>query len=572
MPVSQAVELLQQPIPASLANQKKTANARMNQESRLQSSKRRSQPIKPLVTKAVLEKRNVAVDDEKLGLIANLIQKHITPMVAIETLDEKPWGGRERHQRESLLCDITGVAHLYDGEAGLCEATYQLLASYGLHCRMAVADSSAAAWAMAHYGWANSQRPICIVSGWLELNELKCLPIESLRIFPEVIRNLKRLGVNFIGELLTLPRSGLVSRLGKQLVRQLTRLLNEVEEPLAIHCPADDNGVALILEYPTRDQELLEDRARRLVERLCKRLVDSQQGILCLQMQMDQVEHPPCVLEVGVFAPTLDPVQLAGLVNQQLESHSLRGMVERITLRATLTGSLRTVQNALFLDDNSQDLSQTLSGSDLSRMVNLLSGRLGKDAVMAVQATKNPLPESAYKIDVLAGKRRDGGFKELNSKQYSARSTRNSSQPAASLCGGKSWGEANNNLRTRESRSSAKGACRWNPSPDDPMRRPASLLNQPIPLLVAFGSGGFWREVRTSDLPVRLKLAGMNYSIVASWGPERIETGWWKGPSIRRDYYRVELEDGQWWWIFRTLQSVTTGNLQSCWMLHGYFD
>ncbi len=48
-------------------------------------------------------------------------------------------------------------------------------------------------------------------------------------------------------------------------------------------------------------------------------------------------------------------------------------------------------------------------------------------------------------------------------------------------------------------------------------------------------------------------------------GPERIETGWWDGQDIRRDYYTAidELAGGL--WIYRDLKS------ESCWYLHGLF-
>jgi protein ImuB len=49
------------------------------------------------------------------------------------------------------------------------------------------------------------------------------------------------------------------------------------------------------------------------------------------------------------------------------------------------------------------------------------------------------------------------------------------------------------------------------------------------------------------------------------WGPERIETGWWEGPTVRRDYYRAETDSGNLWWIYRDLR---TGE----WFLHGRFS
>ena len=47
-------------------------------------------------------------------------------------------------------------------------------------------------------------------------------------------------------------------------------------------------------------------------------------------------------------------------------------------------------------------------------------------------------------------------------------------------------------------------------------------------------------------------------------GPERIESGWWDGGDMRRDYYLVETRAGQRGWAFR---SVTGGPL----LLHGWF-
>ena len=66
----------------------------------------------------------------------------------------------------------------------------------------------------------------------------------------------------------------------------------------------------------------------------------------------------------------------------------------------------------------------------------------------------------------------------------------------------------------------------------------------------------FVQKVQSNVILNQIQLAGKIYSIIRSWGPERIETGWWRGPCVRRDYYRVELDDGQWWWIFQLFQRV----------------
>jgi len=48
-------------------------------------------------------------------------------------------------------------------------------------------------------------------------------------------------------------------------------------------------------------------------------------------------------------------------------------------------------------------------------------------------------------------------------------------------------------------------------------------------------------------------------------GPERIETGWWDGHDVRRDYYVARTTAGVRLWIFR--ERCAPGR----WFLHGVF-
>ncbi len=48
-------------------------------------------------------------------------------------------------------------------------------------------------------------------------------------------------------------------------------------------------------------------------------------------------------------------------------------------------------------------------------------------------------------------------------------------------------------------------------------------------------------------------------------GPERVESGWWEGGDLQRDYYVIETRQGQRAWAFRMADDMGP------WMLHGWF-
>jgi len=53
-------------------------------------------------------------------------------------------------------------------------------------------------------------------------------------------------------------------------------------------------------------------------------------------------------------------------------------------------------------------------------------------------------------------------------------------------------------------------------------------------------------------------------------GPERIETGWWSGQEIRRDYYVARNRQGMQLWIFH--ERCEEDGRERSWFLHGIFD
>jgi protein ImuB len=68
--------------------------------------------------------------------------------------------------------------------------------------------------------------------------------------------------------------------------------------------------------------------------------------------------------------------------------------------------------------------------------------------------------------------------------------------------------------------------------------------------------------------PMLFRHRGRLHKIVRADGPERIEREWWIEEGEHRDYYRVEDDEGNRYWLFRS-GHFDTGTGQ--WFLHGYF-
>jgi len=95
--------------------------------------------------------------------------------------------------------------------------------------------------------------------------------------------------------------------------------------------------------------------------------------------------------------------------------------------------------------------------------------------------------------------------------------------------------------RTRDAKAAA------DPPPLAPFRRPLWLLHTP-------------RELDSQRGRPR---NGGALQLLA--GPERIESGWWDGADVRRDYYVASDSRGARLWVYRQCTGARK------WFLHGIF-
>lgn len=135
---------------------------------------------------------------------------------------------------DGLWIDTTGCAHLFGGEKAMLADLGRRLDGFGLRHRLGLADTPGAAWALAHYG--ENVR----IAGADDVHEvLTGLSVRGLRLAPETVTLLRRLGLKRIGQLNAMPRVALGKRFsskekGEAVLLRLDQAFGRQDEPL---CP-----------------------------------------------------------------------------------------------------------------------------------------------------------------------------------------------------------------------------------------------------------------------------------------------------------------------------------------------
>jgi protein ImuB len=450
---------------------------------------------------------------------------------------------------ECLLLDISNLEHLWGSEAQLTERVRTFVVGRGWRVRTAVADTVGMAWGRAHFqvdsnrvdqetgrhgdkeGEAEDLSPRRGGSATcLPVSLSPCLsshlPIESLRIPPDTAALLRQLGIETIAQLLALPREELTSRFGEALLQRIDQWTGAAPEVLTPCRPPDPLVVRYEFEHPTGDCYALAHVVGQLAEQLAARLAARDEGALLLACDIGCVGGETTPLAIGLFEASANARQWRELIGLHLENARFSAEIARVTLRAALAGRLNTRQGELFTDGWPRD------PHAWALLVNRLSSRLGGEHVLRAELRESALPERAVRWRGVTERSR------VESRESRARKGRG--------LGTGGWG----------SKRSIREKLLPSPQPPASSPRPLLLYPNPQPLEVTCVAPNgppqfvWWRERREQ--------------IAQHWGPERIETLWWRGPSVRRDYYRVALATGGHLWLFRRLADGR-------WFLHGVF-
>jgi protein ImuB len=283
-----------------------------------------------------------------------------------------------------IWLDITGCAHLFDGEAALLADLVDRLGRFRLAAAATVADTPGAAWAVARFGGA---RTAIIAPGDAE-TALAPLPIAGLRLPPATIADLDMVGLRRIGDLMALPRAPLAARFGDAVLKSVDRALGHVDEPISPRWPVPAFRVRLAFAEPIGRQEDIAATARQLLGDLCQRLEAARRGVRRLELALFRTDGTVARAAIGTARPVRDPDHLARLFREKLDGLDPGFGVETAILAATVVEPLAAVQTTLQTDAEGP-------GEDLARLLDRLGNRLHPGNVVRLTARASHLPERA---------------------------------------------------------------------------------------------------------------------------------------------------------------------------------
>ena len=453
---------------------------------------------------AMVQPLEIVPADEKadatlLEAIADWCDR-FTPLVSLDS----PHG---------LFLDITGAAFLFGGEKAMLATVTQSIARQGFAVQGAIAGTSLAARALAHF------RPDTIVAPGGEAQAVALLPIAVLDCDDKILRALHHAGLTTVGAVAKRLASELSERLGASFVNRLNAIVGEQQQPLQPRRALPDLMAEQGFAEPIVTEESIAAALLGLAKSLSAILERQGRGVR--------------LLEAGFFRAD--------------------GKVERIAIR---TGEairdpalmLRLLRQKL---DALADPLDPGFGFDLIRLEALLAEET-KAFTLSFDSNENARLQVGFLIDRLSAR-----FGHTRVQRFLPQDTHIPEAASAAV--------------PAQDRDFAPQNWRLKRQAGDPPRRPLRMLEKPEEIeaglpLAPDGPPKFfrWRQCR-HDVA---RAEGPERIAMTWWKNRRNEPK--NNPEGMRDYFRVETSQGQRFWLYRDGLYRQAG-LAPRWYLRGIF-
>jgi protein ImuB len=331
---------------------------------------------KALIRKAVFLPADGVADRQALCQLA-LDAQRFSPLVGVE----------EGLFPESLLGDVTGCTHLWDGEERFLRAVHGYWKGRSFHVQLALAGSVGAAWARSRAGTA------AVIPEGEEEAALSRLPVELLRLPSALLERLDVLGLRTISDILQLPRPTLAGRFGMTLPLRLDQAFGLRPESIVGERLCEPLSVIREWEVPLDDRLTVALVCRQMLRELLSVVNHPGAGLQELEGEL-RTEVDIVRLVIRLVEPSRDEQHLAQLMELRLERTTWSGGVVAIQWTVLRLGSQPHVQRDWLSDDGEADHSQQVVA-----LVERLRSRLGDDGVVRGATLPDAQPECAVSFN-----------------------------------------------------------------------------------------------------------------------------------------------------------------------------
>ena len=322
-----------------------------------------------------------AEQDALQGMALALLQ--YTPHVALEG-------------DAGLLLEVGASLRLFGGPRAICRRTRDSVAALGFTPHIAMAPTAHGAWLLARAGAPHGQgRSGPTLTGTLKMaslcRTLDALPFDLLPAAQAHADMLAGIGCATLGDLRKLPRAGLQRRCGKQVVNELDQAYGEAAELFQwVEAPP---VFCRRLELPDRIEhaEGLLFGGRRLLAEMTGWLVARHLAVsrftFLIEHERGRTALAPTTLEIILAEVAWREEHLLKLLKEKMARLTLAAPAIAMRLEATQLSPLAPPSESLFPEPGG-------TPADYRRLLELLTARLGNDAVLA------PAPVADYRPEI----------------------------------------------------------------------------------------------------------------------------------------------------------------------------
>ncbi|MCA1300638.1 Y-family DNA polymerase [Stappia indica] len=305
-----------------------------------------------------------------------------------------PWVGIEG--RDGLVLDITGSAHLFSGEEPMLADMRQRLGRAGLSVRLGLADTRAAAWALAHHGEGSDRcepgNPLAVLGG---------LPVAALRLDAGTETALQRLGLRTIETLEAANRASLARRFGPALLRRLDQAMGRQPEQISALIEPPHYGLRMTFPEPIGLVADVMESTARLLDRLCSRLAENEAGARILLLTLYRVDRAAQTVELRLARPLRDATRILPLFEREVGDVDAGFGIDLIRLEAVEVAALPSEQISAIATERT---------TRLDDLINRIGTRIGIENVQRFLPADSHIPERAFSLSPAFANDPKGGW------------------------------------------------------------------------------------------------------------------------------------------------------------------